>query len=165
MENSDYQSVLLESLSLFKHQKCWKVILGEGTGSVVNLGFGEKIRRIRPSINHTLSLEDRIYEAPLHIYIKCAWRLTKQNQIISSWRDCANIERLRSELLSEIVNLQLKDFIIRSPARDLSLFFENEVVVDVFCDHTNSDEAQDNYVVFVPQKTVVVGLKGLITIE
>ena len=144
---------------------CWKVLAGKGTGSVVHLGFGEKIRRLRELKNPTLPLVHRQYDAAMSILLHSGWRLSEKGRVICGWRDYEAIQGEASCLLAELENSRLLDAHVRSPAYDLSLTFEGEVVLDVFCDQTNSNEADENYNIFLPQEILTVGVRSVLMIE
>lgn len=60
-------------LSELVGKECWSVIAGPGTGSMVTLAFGEKIRRTRPIKNPSLSEEQRQFEGEFVVFIKDAY--------------------------------------------------------------------------------------------
>lgn len=61
-------------------KRCWSIIAGAGTGSMMSLAFGEKFRRERPLRNPTLSPEQRDFMGEFVIFVKeSPWRVVNEN--------------------------------------------------------------------------------------
>jgi hypothetical protein len=55
--------------------KCWSIIGGAGTGSVISLRFGDKVRMKQALRNPHLSMEERIFDGERSLIVYCDWRL------------------------------------------------------------------------------------------
>lgn len=95
--------------------------------------------------------------------IWCAWRLDKKDKVICSWNDGNDKNGLMRQGLNELVNKGVVSVRVESPAYDLTLQFENELSLKIFCDQTNPEEDDENYTFFVKDFTYTVELKGSIT--
>lgn len=158
--------LVLESLTKsMAGKECWLIIAGAGTGSVVNLGFGDKKRRDRPVKNPCLSEDEKLFNPEYSIMIYCAWRLSSSGVIICSWRDSneaggpmlSGLELLRGKKLCEIA--------IEPIGFDLTLHFEDGFCIQIFCDVTNDYDGDDNYVLYADEVILSVGLKSNIYSE
>lgn len=64
-------------------KKCWSTVAGPGTGSMVSLAFGERIRRAVPIKNLTLPVEQREFTGEFVIFLKCgSWQIERGGKIV-----------------------------------------------------------------------------------
>lgn len=69
-------------------KSCWSTIAGVGTGSMVTLAFGEKVRRRKSVRNPMLTQEEREFEGEFVIFIKDSeWRLSNGDMAICTSDD------------------------------------------------------------------------------
>lgn len=154
-----------DGINSLKGKKCWSVIAGSGTGSVVSLGFGEKKLKNRPIDNTALSEDERTFDPEVEIVIYCAWRLSHSDGVLCGWRDSneaggamlGGLSLLREK---KIINIQLclKSY-------DLKLHFEGDICLNIFCDQTSDFDSDENYTLFVDNTAYTVGLKSKVEIE
>ena len=138
--------------------ECWSVVGGSGPGSVISLGFGEKTAREIPSKNKHLTQVERLYDPEFGLIVYCAWRILCQGSIIGGWRDCGPGTPLRRQL-DRLVGLEVRTVDVNPKTYDLSIKFQGDLGMDVFCDITSYDEDDDNYVFFDGQWTETLGYK------
>lgn len=134
-------------------KKCWSVIAGSGTGSIVNFGFGDKIPLEEPSSNLNLSLEQRENEAEYELLVQCVWRLDDPvggRVVCGAWDDnrpggpmLCGLNHLNGQ---EIAGIQL-----RQPGLDLELTFAHGLRLTIFCDQVNEQDEENNYSLFLPE--------------
>ena len=144
--------------------RCWTVVAGFDTGSVISLGFGRKIKRAKPLSNVALTEDERVYAAEIELTIYCSWRLRVSEDTSCSWRD---FEDEGSRVLTRLKTLVGKSVIsatVQPISFDLGIEFENSLLLEVFCD-INLDEGDDNYVVSDPDVTVAVGPGSSLSLE
>lgn len=139
---------------------CWMIIAGKGAGSVVALGFGDKIQREKPSGNSTLSEDERHFDPQFRVMVYCAWRLESQGEVICNWRDPNDAGAKMLTGLSKLRNKRLKTVEFNSPINDMVLYFESDLVMRVFCDQTDF-EADYNYALRSPEGRINVDLYGI----
>lgn len=85
-------------------QTCWSVSAGPGTGSMVALYIGEKIRRARPHKNPALSPDQREFDAEFDVFIKdAAWQVTHGDEIICTSDDSNDFGGLMLSGLKRLV--------------------------------------------------------------
>jgi len=146
-------------------KQCWSVIAGSGTGSVVNLGFGEKKLRKRTLNNIHLSQDERTFKPEISLMIHCAWRLSKSNEILCSWRDSNELEGDMLKGLNLLRNKKITDVYLRPITYDLDIHLNDSICFQVFCDQTNDYDSDENYTLFANNNTYTVGLKSNLEIE
>lgn len=146
-------------------KQCWLIIAGAGTGSVVNLGFGDKRCRDRPIKNPCLTNDERLYNPEYSIMIYCAWRLSSLDTIICSWRDSNEAGGVMLSGLALLRGKKLHEITIGKIGFDLTLYFEDDFCLQIFCDVTNDYDADDNYVLFTNEIILSVGIKSSISFD
>ena len=133
---------------------------GLGSGSVVGLGFGEKLRRIKPLKNATLSEIDRNYASELELTVYCAWRLRNSMEVLCGWRDAGD-DRTWAVVRS-LVGRAVESATVQAGALDLAVLFAGGFTLDIFCDLTANDESEDNYT-FADKETIEsVGIRSIV---
>ncbi len=155
------KELLKSSLSSMKDTKCWSLI-GPSMGSIVSFGFGNKILRDKPLKNELLNDENRRYKSEFDLLIYCAWNIESNFEVIVSSED--NYDDIK-EKVSIIQNQNLVDFCIEEPAFDLKIFFENNLILNLFCTNTNPDEIATNYDFYIPNGCITVGCNGILSFE
>ena len=146
-------------------KECWAVAAGAGTGSVVDLHFGRKLRRGRPLSNPHVSSLLRECVGEMGLLIECAWRLDQRDQIICGSGDSNRVE---GRMLTGLDRLSFKmvDAIeLGRPGLDLCIHFGQNLHLRIFCDHTDPDGDADNYSLFAGNETYVVGPGSAIAVE
>lgn len=145
-------------------KQCWSIIAGKGTGSVVCLGFGDKIQREKPSKNSTLTDDERHFDPQFSLMIYCAWRIELLGDVLCNWRDPNDAGAKMLSGLAELRNKHLLSVEFYSPINDMALHFEGDLVLRVFCDQID-DEADDNYRFWTPNGRIDVDLNGTPSFE
>jgi len=144
---------------------CWLVSAGAGTGSVLNLGFGRKLRRSVPLTNPKLPQEARENDAEYSLFIESVWRLDQGDRVVcGAWDD----NRADGPMLRGLARLSGRTVVAvraRQPGLDLELDFENGLRLTVFCDRVNEDEGDDNYSVFTTEEVLTVGPRSALRSE
>jgi hypothetical protein len=129
---------------------CWGVIAGSGTGSMVTLDFGEKVKRARPLHNPTLSDEARNYEGEYGLYLQdCDWRLQTRQKVLASSASSNEAGGVMLTGLGQIVGQRVREVTFDPPSFDLAIDFANEIQLLVFC-FGKSVEEFDHYSFFSP---------------
>jgi hypothetical protein len=154
-----------EFFSKVRGTNCWSIVGGAGSGSIVSLRFGEKVRLERPLKNSRLSLEERIFDGERSLIVYCDWRLETRGTILSTSQsitehgaiDLNAFDRIKNQLVSEIG--------FSSDLPDLRLRFGNDIVFSVFCDLPVSESEDSNYVMFNPSTSIAVTSTGHLAVE
>ena len=141
-------------------KKCTTVTGGLGSGSVVGLGFGEKLRRTKPLKNAKLSEIERNYASELELTIYCAWRLRSSTEVLCGWRDAGD-DRTWT-LLRNVVGRPVESATVQSGALDLAVLFVGGFALDIFCDITANDESEDNYTFSDKETIESVGVRSIV---
>lgn len=146
-------------------KKCGSVIFGEGAGSTINLGVGDKKRRHLPLKNPKLSEEERLFEYEYQFIIYCSWRISAHGRIVGGWRDAiAEFDKFRSAI-HMILNKKIESVDLERGGNDLVIYFQDGVSLNVFSDITNDYDGDANYTLYTPGKTITVGLNGAVEVE
>lgn len=159
-------AVLKQYLRSLSKKKCWSVVAGSSTGSMVTLDFGDRIPRKRPMKNPNLSPEQRGFVGEFSMYLQdAAWRLDGRRGPICSSSDDNDLDGPMVTGLRQLKGRVVKEARIRNSVGDLELAFNGEHVLHVFCVQTNSEDDVDNYSLYAKRKIVSVGPKARITVE
>ena len=147
--------VLFAALSAARNNTCWRI--SRGRSSSLSLEFGRKITRTPPKIGYN---GETLTKGEYSLLVMSTWRLRKNSGIVlSTW--CNQTES--AQRFTVLENLVLRDFVITSPTLDLTLQFENEWYLDIFCDIVDNDAEHYFYSTFTELFTVSNG--PLITVE
>ncbi len=145
--------------------KCWGIIAGSGTGSVLNLQFGAKIPRQKPLDNPTLRQDVRLFDAEYDLFIECVLRLdTNQEVICGAWDDNST-EGPMLEGLNNILEKPVTGITVLEPAWDVIIEFDDSFKLKIFCDQVNEEDENDNYSFFTPKQVITVGTRGKLQTE
>lgn len=141
-------------------KECTTIIGGAGSGSVIGLGFGERLRRTKPLKNPMLREADRNYASELELTVYCAWRLGSGSEVLCGWRD-AGEDRTWS-LLRSLVGRTVESTTVEPGTHDVAVRFDGAFALDIFCDITANDESEDNYT-FADKETIEsVGIRSVV---
>ncbi len=146
-------------------KKCWGFVAGEGTGSVVALDFGDRMKRDKPLRNPHLTREQRENSAELSLLVQCVWRLDSSEQVICGAWDSNVIGGPMLAGLQRVVGKDVCSVVVDMVSLDLTLWFDAGLCLKIFCDRVNVDEDEDNYSFHVPARTFVVGTRSRLSIE
>jgi hypothetical protein len=152
-------------LSQLVDKECWSVIAGLGTGSTIHLALGERVPRRLPITNQHLSATERANEGEFDLFIESAWRLERAAEVICGSTDDDENEGPMITGLLQLVGKRVLSVDMGTPVPDLTLRFQEELCLKVFCDQTNLRTAGDNYSVRSGETIVAVGVRGRIVVE
>ena len=138
----------------------WAVVAGSGTGSVINLLFGEAIRRSTPISNPTLPAKVRDHDASHSLFIRCVWRLDGESEVITGAWDDNQAGGPMLAGLTPLVGDRVKSVWLGRPAFDLDVLFESGKTLRVFCDQINSEDDNPNYSLLLPTVVHTVGCRS-----
>lgn len=145
--------------------ECWAFVAGRGTGSVVSLDFGEKIRLARPIDNPHLSEELQQFEGEYKLLIEdCAWRIEDEEEVLGCSVSSNEPDGAMIQALSQLINKRVVLVTLKYPSFDFSLLFEQGVSLHSFC-FSNTVDDLDNYTLFTRDCAWTVGDNGECTIE
>lgn len=152
------------SLSRLRGLVCWAIVAGKGTGTTIDIHFGQKIPRKQALKNTLLSEEVRLYEGEYGIFVRCSWRIDSKSDVICGcWEDNSINGAVRRELDS-LIGSTVLDFSVLKPGLDLSLELSCGKFLKLFCDQTDCDEEVDNYIIFDGNITLSVGPKSRVEV-
>ena len=142
---------------------CWSVIAGNGSGSVICLDFGRKLPRIKPLKNPTLTEEQRNYEGEYSLYIECAWRLQTKKQVLCSSTSSNMTGQDMLNGLSQLIGGQVVKVAVRALGGDLTIHFDNGLILLVFADQGNEADDIDNYTYYSTEWVITNGSRSHIS--
>ena len=158
-------SETLESfLDLLIGKECWAVVGGEGTGSVISLSIGDKIRRDRPSKNENLPELVRNFKSEFGLFIESSWRIQNFSKILCASHHENSRNGPYQFGFSEIVGHKIVSASITEPAKDLMLDFENNHCLVVHCSGIGQDNPEC-YSLLMEGQSVTVCFDGVVQIE
>jgi len=144
-------------------QRCWSVIGGAGSGSVISLQFGIKVPLSKWSKNPTLSPEERRFEGERILTIYCDWRL-EAVEIICSSQD-ADGTSIDLRALESIKNCVVSEISFTSRQHDLRVEFDNGMSLAVFCDLPVGEVESPNVVMLNPTSAISIDSRGRLLVE
>ena len=126
------------ALDALVDKKCWSIIGGEDTGTILSIDFGERITRESPLENPNLSDEQRRYFGELHLFITCTWRVEDAETVICTAQDVGT-DRYRDagELVLGRKVVKTEAF---APAWDLTVEFDSGMRFRIFCDEAGDSD-------------------------
>lgn len=140
-------------------KSCWSIIAGSGTGSMVSLAFGEKIRRERPLRNPALSPEQREFDGEFVVFIKDSpWRIVGDNAIICTSDNSNEVNGPMLSGLQRLVGSSVISVSITNDIGGLNLVFSDRLCIQL----TGIDcvDDLDSYSLFYFGRTIAdVGCK------
>lgn len=157
----DLYSELESALCRLVGEKCWSFIGGINTGSCISLSIGRKVLRDKPLRNTLLSKEERLYKGEFEFYMRCSWRLDWKEEVLCGSEDDNSEGGPMQKGLQAMLGQRVVSVELERPSLDLTLAFENDLVFRMFCDEFDqSEESLDNYVLFLPDRYLVVGARS-----
>ena len=156
--------MLHRSLALLKGKKCWGIVAGEGTGSIVGLDFGEKVLRLRPVDNPHLTDDERRFEAEMSVLVSCSWRLDSKLRVLTSSTAPNTNHGPMVKALELLRHRAIESMELSRPGYDLELWFRGGLRFRVFCDQVDIDGG-NNYSFFVKDRVFTVGPKGRVAFK
>lgn len=143
---------LRTALEPLTNRECWSIIGGSGTGSVLTLGFGERVQGSLSS-NPSLTIEERRYEPEFAVHVECAWRVDTEQSVLFTWTQVGD-PGIWAEVRDALRGRRAERITIDEPAADLTIHLSGHMIFKAFCDQ---DSEGDNYSVLSPSGIVVVG--------
>jgi hypothetical protein len=163
--NNEIGSLFKRALDESMNKKCWEIVGGKGTGTIISLHFGKKIPLSIPVKNKHLSEDLQHYDGEIILFINCIWRIESDTEVLlGCWEDDYNDPLLGDDLRS-LIGQSIESINIFSPAWDLAIHFSNSKTLRIFCDQTSIEEETDNYSLFMPELIFIVGPKGKLRTE
>ena len=140
--------------------ECWACTAGRGTGSMVSIKFGDKIKRRTPIANPHISEEARKFEGEYCLFIEgCAWRIENEEKVLGCSESSNEPDGAMIRALSQLKNKKVVSVSLQYPSFDFSLLFEQGVRLHVFCFSNTTDEL-DNYILFTRDSAWTVTDRG-----
>jgi hypothetical protein len=152
-----------EALSRLVGQRCWSLVAGPGTGSHLAMDFGGKVEREVPLSNPHLTEDQRRYAGEFALFITCTWRLDRDAVITGSDDSNAEGDGMLTGL-QQLVDRAVQAVDCDPIAYDLTVHFEDDYRLTVFCDQIDSESA-DNYTLFSPERIFGIETMGRLTAE
>lgn len=159
-------SRLREAVQSLVGMPCWAVVGGPGTGTVISLDFGAKIRRSRKLKNPFLGRLVRTYSSEISVFVaEATWRVEMPDRVLCTSTSSNHSGGKRNRSLKKLVGQRVEKATIHQPSGDLFVEFDNGCVLRVFCDQANELDEIDNYTVFTQQKVYTVGPWSDVTVK
>ena len=141
---SSESQIEIEEFSFLRGQLCWEVIAGSGAGSNIRLLIGDRIKRLRPIPNPTLSPLAREYDSAFDVFVQCGWRLYTSERIICSSLSDNSIDGPMVTGLRSLIGSTILEIDLNVATLDLLICFSNGLSFSIFNDvptDTEDDEA------------------------
>lgn len=140
-EDLKHQEYIDQVVAALVNQRCWYVSAGS-VGTTFQLAVGKKIRRARSIQNTEHPRTYRDFEGSANLLVWCTWRLEGTRRVVTSSDD--SVERAARGLCA-LQKATIRDVNVITPAWDLSLTFDDNQVLRVFCDFTPSSKRSLEY--------------------
>jgi len=147
-------------------QPCWRVQVS-GVGSLVNLHFGERVRRSQPLTQpgFRLTPEEREFQGRYVLYLEdCPWRVESGQAVLATWLDSSEPEGALTVAVQQLREQRVAAVELLRPGLDLLLHFDNDLRLRVFPDQIDADEG-DNYALALPDRVYVVAAGSTLYID
>lgn len=144
-------------------KECWGIVTG--VGSIITLSFGAKIPRENPIENPNLSEVCRFYDPEYSLMIYAPWRLHNSTSILSASYYDNSKNGPMAKGLDGILKLSVTNIICEPPCHDLTIHFEENVVLTVFAGDIDLDDDTGFYDFFTPSGVFSVVGDSLIEFE
>jgi len=134
----------------------WATVAGVGTGSILGLKFGKKIKKARPSNNPHLSRSARYYDGEFGMMVYCAWRVEKDSNIVCGSMDSNESGGLMVEGIKVLHNKRVRAIHI-GKIPDLCIDFDGGLKLRLFCDTGTRGKKSDDvwyFIIMRLEKTV-----------
>lgn len=129
---------------------------------MATLHLGSRIARDIPLRGKSSGTALQHFEGEYRLSIReCAWRLDGQTQALCSWREPSAIIE---QMLGHLTGMQVTAATITSPILDLTIAFEENLTLRLFCDQVGG-EAGSNYAIRTPNGQFRVGPNGRLAID
>jgi hypothetical protein len=166
MANKRQEFALLESaLVSLVGERCWSVINGEGSGSLVSTAFGKKLLRKLPLRNASLSDEQRNFEGEFELYVECAWRLESKEEVLCTSTSSNHRGGLRDKSLRNLIGRTVTDAVCTYPGGDLAITFDDSLALRIFVDQANEVDEFCNYTFATKDLLVTNAAKAEIKVQ
>ena len=139
----------LNSLAKLNGQECWSVIGGEGTGSNLTMGFGQRIERTRPLDNPFLTPQDRHFVGEYSLFITCMWRLDSKSKVICGSYEPNDNDGYMIQQINKLAGLKVISAKAFPPGYDLEISFEKGLTFRAFCLETDPEDKGGNFCLFI----------------
>lgn len=137
---------------------CWGVIVRGGLENGAAIQLGNQIPRPTPLNAPKLSEKQQHYRPAYELNIAdCTWRLDSPNAIVTSWSDEPDVQQQQLETLT---TTHIRAWEITWPGLDLTLHFDNERSLRLFCDQTDPETGGDNYTLQSPHYHFTIGIRS-----
>lgn len=164
-KNKNGTFALENALLAFRGKKCWSVIAGEGSGSLITLAFGLKQHRIKSLKNQHLTNEQRNFEGEFELYVECAWRLETTTSVICTSTSSNRRGDAMMNGIEKIVGKTVAEVRLTYPAADIKIDFDSGLSLVVFADQANEVDQYCNYAISTNSEIIVNGAKSLISLQ
>ena len=156
---------LAESLKGLIAKECSGFYAGPVTGPDIDLHFGRKTTIVVPVSRPSLPEGLKLAQGEISLFIECAWRLDSEREVICGSTDSNENDGPMQRGLALIVGRAVKSVKVELPAGDLTVRFDGDIALRVFCDQTNLEEGNDNYSLHVKDRIYIVGPRGRLRYE
>jgi hypothetical protein len=144
--------------------ECWSVVGGRGTGSVILIKLGERVRREREIANSSLTEEERQFDPLFSLMIWCSWRVEMSRKVVGSWVALTESGELEPTGALGMKGRHLTGFHLDDPIPDLQLDFD-DLRLSLFVDTLSKDKDDEAYAVQVRSRTYGVFANGTMDVE
>lgn len=153
-----------EEIEKLNQLECWAIIAGEGTGSHVDLFFGQKIVRKKPLTNPYLSDVAKKFDSEFSLFVEeCAWRVESGTEVLCGSMSENSNDGIMLNGLMALLNQKVSNVVFLTPSLDLKIEFKNGLKFILFCNTFFDDE--DNYSFFSPSNVFTAKGYGHMVIE
>ncbi|WP_325892222.1 hypothetical protein [Grimontia sp. NTOU-MAR1] len=143
---------------IIENKLCGSVVYGKGTGSIISIGFGDKIKRKVPLRNDQLTEESKNYTFELELIIYCCWRIRTSDSIILGWRDALCDDKMKE--INTLSKRKVTGVKIDPSTYDIKIEFSGDLFLEIMCDITNDFDSDDNYIFYTKSNTYAVGINS-----
>jgi hypothetical protein len=164
VRQDDQSGTLKELVSSLVGCSCWSATCCGAAGPSLMLDVGNRIPRREPVTNPTMSPEQRMYEGEYRLFIECAWRLERNDEVICGSQDEAEHGGPMALAIRAIVSRAIRHADVQGPAWDLTLTFADDLRLRIFCDQTNINIDDFNYSISTGSTSAEVGPRGQVQI-
>lgn len=151
-------------LCAMRGEVCWSLVAGPGTGSMISMSLGRKIKRDRPIRNSYLSRIQQEYDGEYGVFIQqAAWKLKYQGNVLCTSNDSNEFGGPMLRGLKRLIGKRVHSVYFMKSTGGFKIIFEKQLSLVVRCDRLYDDAMC--YSLFGPEHIIAVSEDKKVNIE
>lgn len=166
MVSGKEEQILLvrDLLCAMRGEVCWSLVAGPGSGSMISMSLGRRIKRDRPIRNPYLSRIQQEYEGEFKVFIQqAAWKLKYQGNVLCTSNDSNEFGGPMLRGLKRLIGKRVHSVYFMRRTGDFKIIFEKQLSLVVRCVRLYDNATC--YTLFSPEQSVGIGEDKRVNVE